>query len=630
MVQAAYHLPPGTHPDMAAWELLVPIMTDNTAGRLQKSLVDKQKAASVYGFNVAAADPGFVIFGAQLSPDQDLTTATNILLNELETLGSQTFTEQELERVRAKWLKNWELAFTDPEQVGVSLSETIALGDWRMFFFIRDRVRNVSLSDVQRVAQTWLVQANRTLATYIPTTDPVRAPAPQRVNVAEQLKAFQPGKAVARVAAFQAHPAHIENLTQRHQLPSGLRISLLRKPTRGQMVNATLFLQTGNAQALRGRTVAAALLPALLKKGAGDMNREQIEDRLTALKAELHFSGGAEGMTATITTQEPYLPEVIALMGVLLRQPQLPESALEEVRQQALTDLQQAQTEPQSLVSQALQRALNTYPADDVRHVPTYTEQAEMLRRVQVADLRAYHQTFWGSSFGQFSAVGSFDEAAVLKALHMAFDGWHTPTPYTYISRPNPTLTADTQVLSVPDKANAVLGMVLPLAIRELDAEHAALLVANYIWGGSGHSRLWTRIREKEGLSYDVRSQLSLNSQESASQWSVSAIFAPQNLAAVQQAISQELVQSLQQGFTAAEVTAAQQGILRMRQHARAQDEVLARSLANNDFLNRNFLVSQALDDAIQKVTLAEVNAAWKKYIQPSAMLQVVAGTWPK
>ena len=36
----------------------------------------------------------------------------------------------------------------------MQLSEAVALGDWRLFFLDRDRVRKLTLDDVKRVADT--------------------------------------------------------------------------------------------------------------------------------------------------------------------------------------------------------------------------------------------------------------------------------------------------------------------------------------------------------------------------------------------------------------------------------------------------------------------------------------------
>jgi zinc protease len=82
----------------------------------------------------------------------------------------------------------------------------------------------------------------------------------------------------------------------------------------------------------------------------------------------------------------------------------------------------------------------------------------------------------------------------------------------------------------------------------------------------------------------------------------------------------------LRDGFTAKELAEGQRGLLSYRRLSRAQDASIAGSLANNLHLGRDFLLAQRIDAAIGKLTLAEVNAALRKYVKPDSMVFVLAG----
>ena len=86
---------------------------------------------------------GFVVHGF------DVDAARSELLSTLESVAREPITAEELERAKTKWLKGWDLAFTNPETVGISLSESVAQGDWRLFFLTRDRVRDATLADLE-------------------------------------------------------------------------------------------------------------------------------------------------------------------------------------------------------------------------------------------------------------------------------------------------------------------------------------------------------------------------------------------------------------------------------------------------------------------------------------------------
>ncbi|MEO7336576.1 MAG: pitrilysin family protein, partial [Caldimonas sp.] len=199
---SAYHVPAGASPDFAATEMLALILGDTPSGRLHKRLTERQLAASAFAFAWSLAEPGVLVTGAQLAPGQDVEKARAELLSVDESIGNEPITADELARAKSKWAKGWEQSFTNPESIGIALSESVAEGDWCLFFLTRDRVRDVALADVQRVATQYLLRSNRTLGTYLPTDAVARAPAPSKVDIAESMKDFKPQVAAAKVEAF--------------------------------------------------------------------------------------------------------------------------------------------------------------------------------------------------------------------------------------------------------------------------------------------------------------------------------------------------------------------------------------------------------------------------------------------
>lgn len=625
MLWVGYHMPAGPHPDHAATELLGLLFGDAPSGRLHKRLTEKQLAAGTFGFSVGLADPGFLILAAQLAPGQSLDAARTELLATIESAAKEPITAEELERARAKWLKGWEQAFTDPENVGLSLSESISQGDWRLFFLMRDRVRDIKLEQVQRVAAQRLLPSNRTLATYVPTEKPERAPTPARIAIADALKDFKPQAAAAAVEAFEATPANIDARTQRFEI-GGIRAAVVPKGTRGQAVTAMLTLHFGDERSLAGRTEAASFTAALLDKGTATLSREQVQDRLDQLRTELSVSGGADQVTVMLNSRREHLPAAIALVGELLRKPAFPADAFDELKRQSLASIETRRKEPDAQARQAIARHGNPYPRGDVRHERTFDEIVEDVNALTLEQVKAFHTQFYGAGKAEFAAAGDMDVAAVRAALQAAFGDWGAGAAHTRIPQPLVAVPPERLVLRTPDKQNANLYVRLPIPLSDNDADYPALMVANYLLGSGGNSRLWKRIRETEGLSYDVRSRVAWNSFEANSIWLGSAIFAPQNAAKVEAAFREELARALKDGFTAKELAEGQRGLLSFRRLSRAQDASIAGGLANNLYLGRTFAVSAQVDAAIGKLTLAQVNAALRKYVQPDKLVWALGG----
>jgi zinc protease len=155
---------------------------------------------------------------------------------------------------------------------------------------------------------------------------------------------------------------------------------------------------------------------------------------------------------------------------------------------------------------------------------------------------------------------------------------------------------------------------------------YPALTLANFILGSGGDSRLWKRIREREGLSYGVWTVVNWGDLDAHSVWSGSAIFAPANREKVEAAFREELQRAQRDGFTDAEVDNAKQALLSRRRLARAQDERLAQMLVHDFELDRSFEFADRIDKAIARLTTAQVNQALRSYLKPDALAVVLAG----
>lgn len=626
LLYAGYHVMPGAHPDYAAVELLGLILADTPSGRLHKQLTEKQLAAAVFSFSEGLADPGFMLLGAQLGPQQDADPASRALLSVIESVAQQPITADELARAKAKWLNSWEQGFADPQHVGVALSDAVAQGDWRLFFLLRDRVKAISLADVQRVASQVLVPSNRTLGQYVPTVAPARAPAPARVDVAATLKDFKPQGQAAQVEAFDASPANIDVRTRRLTIEPGVKLALLPKGTRGQVVKATMSLRFGDEHSLKGWGEAPAVLAALLDKGTPSLSRQQIQDRLDALQSSVSFSAGAGQLNVSIDSRREHLNEVITLVTQMLREPTLPAEVLEEVRRQALAGLEEQRKEPEAVLDNALSRHGNPYPRGDVRYARTFDEIEADWKAVTIERVREFHRQFLGASNAEFAAVGDFDPAALQQALTQGLQGWRSPGAYVRVPEPWVDVPALHTVLPTPDKQNATMTVLQSLPLSDRDADYPALMLANHLLGSGGDSRLWNRIREKDGLSYSVYSTVQWNPIERHSQWMATAIFAPQNRDKVEKAFAEEVQRALTQGFTQAEMDAGRKGLLNFRRLSRAQDARLAGAWVSNLYLQRTFADSARVDEALQALTLEQVNQALRRYLKPAQFVTGLAG----
>jgi len=626
MVAALYRAPAASHPDYPALDVLVKVLGEVPSGRLHRALVQKGLASVVWGHERGLHDPGYVYFGASVAKDAPLAPAREALLATLEGLKSQPVSAEELERARTPLLNDFEKVQLDTGPYVRALSEFEALGDWRLFFLYRDRLRKVALEDVQRVGERYLKPASRVLGTFVPSAAPDRAEIPPRPDLQAALQNYRGGDGVRLGEAFDPSPRNIEARVVRRSLSNGMRAALLPKKTRGGRVVATLALHWGDEKSLTNREVACSFAGAMLSRGTLKRSRAELKQAFERLNASVSLSG--EG--ASIEVRGENLIPALRLVAEALREPSFPAQEFEEMKRAALTGAESQRSDPAVLARVRLARHLQEYPPGHPRYTPTIEERIEWMRAARLEDAVACYRELYGATGAEFAAVGDFDVDQLARALDGLLGDWKAPSPFErvparYFERPS----FENQLLT-PDKANAVLRGGFDVPMRDDHPDFPALVLANWLIGGSSTARLTERVREKEGLSYSTYTSFHASSLDPTAAFRVHSIFAPQNRGRVEAAIREELERALREGFGAAEVEAGKQGVLEARRLARTQDRALAERLASYLYLGRSFAWDIELESRIAALGADEVNAALRRHFDPARLSLIFAGDFGK
>jgi zinc protease len=629
-VAALYHVPAGSHPDLAVMEVLAGVLGDAPSGRLYKALVENKKAVATSAGAEELHDPGFFMANARLRTDQSLDEARDILISTIEKLASEPPSKEEVEREKTRLLKQIELEMANTQSVALELSDWESQGDWRLFFVMRDRIKDVTPEDVARVAKAYLKPSNRTLAEFIPTASPDRAEIPAVPDVAAMLKDFKGGAAIAPGESFDPSPANIETRVTRSRLPSGMKLVLLPKKTRGGTVVALINLRFGDEKSVFGKAPAAQFAGGLLLRGTKSRTRQQIQDELDRLKARLNVNGGATNATASIETVEASLPDVLRLAAEVLREPAYPEKEFEQLRQQRIAGLEAARSDPGALAGIAFQKRLTPYQRGDVRYISSADEQIEDIKNVSLEDVHKFHDQFYGASEGELVIVGQFDPAQAQKLAGELFGNWKSPSSYQRVMTPYQKTEPGNVKIETPDKQNATLLAGMQIRMSDDDPDYPAMELANFILGGSFGSRLVHRIREQEGLSYGVRSGFGAPTQMDSADFTAQLIAAPQNVPKAEASLKDELTRVLKDGFSAEEVAAAKKALLDEEVVGRTQDQGLARLLANRERFGRTMKFDEAFESRISSLTAEQVNSALRRHLDPAGFVIVRAGDFKK
>ena len=635
-----YHVPAGAHPDYPAVEVLEGVLTSQPSGRLYQALVQTGLAASVSGNAFSWAEPGIMEIMAEVRLDKDARKALDEMIRVVEGVAAADISADEVERIKTQLLKDIKLAMTQSGRIGVRLSEAVAKGDWRLFFIHRDRLKEVTLEDVRRVARTYLVSSNRTAGLFIPTKEPSRAPIPQAPEVSTIVEGYRGTEEIASGEAFVATPMAIEERVQRLALPSGINVALLSKETRGDAVVARFVFRFGTEESLNGHREAVRLIPNLLMRGTTKKTHQELRDAIDKLQSRIVVGGGGwwgrrgaggggdsmGSASAFIESDRAHVEAAIELLGEILQSPAFDPAEFDTVVTQQLAWNEERLSDPMARGMNALARTISPWPQDSIHYVPTLEEEIEQLRSVSLGEVKDLYGRLYGAGSASVAIVGDFDADATREVVQRVFGAWKAPSAYARVAKPHRTYTEADLAIETPDKEMAIVGLSAAFELRDDDPDYPALSFAAYVLGQSAKSRLINRLRHQGGLSYGAGAAFRADNQDRRASLTASAICAPQNATTAMDAMQEEVARWVSDGLTPAELAEGKSSFALKFENNLADDRFILAHLSEDLEIDRTLEYQDRLLKSIAALTEDDVRRVLQKHLGSAAWVRVKAG----
>ena len=622
-----YHIPAASHPDFTALLVLSEVLGDEPSGLLYQALVQAGLASELYTVPYALKEPG--LFTAFTRPAQlEQTEAVLAKMVELlESLNETQLTPENVERAKTRILKHIKQVTKNSKDLALALSESIAQGDYRLFFYLRDQVKVISADDVLRVASTYFVESNRTTGVFIPTEQPLRAPIPPTPEVECLLDGYAGSEEIHPGEEFEATPENIDAHTARTVLAGTIKTALLSKSTRGKANHARLIFRFGNEQSLNGKRAILQLLPSLLDRGTEKLTYQAVQDKLDKLHSSLHIGAAQPGVVyADIISDQDHLEEVLKLAGEQMQTPRFSQEEFTIVKAHTLDNLKEARTDPMQVGMHELTRLLLPFQSNSIHYVPTLDEKMAELKAVTLEDAQELYQALYGANHLEFVSVGDFDPTRASQTVESIFSHWKSPVPYSRIVSQHVPALAELRTIRTPDKQMAIVAMGANFAMRDDDAHYPALHMANYIFGESMKSRLMQRLREKEGLSYGAGSSLEIGRQDAVADISLYAMCATDKAEQALKALREEYERWLENGVTEQELTEGKQSFKLYFNNLLSHNSFVIRALGSMMEMNRTFAYYTQFLNQIAALQTHDIQNALTTYLQPAPVAIVKAG----
>lgn len=262
-----------------------------------------------------------------------------------------------------------------------------------------------------------------------------------------------------------------------------------------QAVAWNFLVPAGSSTEPGGREGISNVLESLAQLGAGDRDSRALSDALDDLGIDRGGGADVEYTTFGGATLGDYLPRSLELYADILLRPRLPQDEWEAQRDLALQSLLSLEDSPASKMFVELRRV---YFPNSFGRSPMGTESG--LSALSLEDLRADHATRYKPEGAILAVAGSFDWEAVVAQAEDLFGGWSGSAPQAGAA----TAVEGGQYLHIEhESAQHHIGVAYAGATVDDPDYYAYRLAASVLSGGMG-ARLFTELREKEGLCYAV------------------------------------------------------------------------------------------------------------------------------
>jgi zinc protease len=669
----AYHGPAGPTREAVAATLLATTLSQE-GGPLAKALTLQNLSVTEWAYYRGQREPSQIWAGIGLperaageSDAQFEVKAQSSAAALAKVVEVYRPTAQELETARGSIQAGQRAMFRSSEAMASVLSESVASGDWRLPWLQREWLAQITLEEVHKIAQTYLVPTNRTSGLFLPVqSGSTLARAPQNLAPSAQAIAQLATNTINSIASrADSMPAIDLKNSKNANLPSipvikdapsftishetmakhtrqgrlsvkgqsGLKVAVMTRQAKDDRVQATLRLRWGTLESVRGSGVLATMLAPNITDGMaalGDspaMNAQQIQARMQQLDASIRLSSSAGFLSANLEFPAQNTAAVIAFTSDLLRRPAFEPAVFERNQRAMIANLQPIKTNPNNIAGNLLERNHRAqYKAGDPREVRLLEDTERQTREASAAQLKAYWQRFGGAQHGEFVLTGPIDLAPVLGALQSLWDDWASKEPHAPWAGEHAAPVGESfSKLQVPEKANATYTARIAFPLDQRHPDFAPLLAGIEIMSRLG---LWQRIREQEGISYGVSSGLDASWYGNAAAININASFAPQNLDRLRTAVREVLQQTREKGYSLVEVDSAKSAILARRKDRLTQPANAIDTIAFNLREGRALDANLEFDAKYEKLDTTSVNAALKKYLDLALLKEVVAGSF--
>jgi predicted Zn-dependent peptidase len=388
------------------------------------------------------------------------------------------------------------------------------------------------------------------------------------------------------------------------------------------LVNISALVNYGALDEPKDKTGLDNILGDQLIKG-GTKTREgsAIEDRIDFLGGTLNFNVGERTSTLTLSVLSKDFDEGLGIFFDVLMNPAFREEPLKLSKARLIEQLRQVNDQPSGVLSREYERLL--YGDQPLTWQPT----RKTYEGITAADLTATHAKYFAPKNMILSVSGDFTKADLKAKINKAVAGWkNRAVQFPALVKAYPTV--EPGVYFIQKAINQGYVSLGHLGIEDTNPDYFAVQIMNFILGGGSFtSRITTKVRSDEGLSYNQGSRFTYR-------WGFPGTFSgyvQTKSSTVGYAISlilNEINRIRKEPVSDAEMETAVNYYLESFADSFQTPQATMVNFANMEMTGRPMDYYKTFRDKVKAVTKARVQEVAQRYLHPDKIAIMIVGDW--
>ena len=406
---------------------------------------------------------------------------------------------------------------------------------------------------------------------------------------------------------------------KRIQLPNGMVI-FLQEDHELPLIGGTAIIRGGSREEPADKIGLASIYGQVWRTG-GTKTRtgDQLDDFLEARAAKVETGADVDSSSLSLDVLKQDFDPVFDVFVELLRQPEFREEKIALAKNQINTGIARRNDEPLGIASREAIRL--GYGADSpYARIPEYYTVSAVNRD----DLVAWHRKYVHPNNIILGVIGDFNSAQMEQKLRRAFASWPkgpaAATPEIPVADPKPGV-----YFIAKDDVNQSNIRMVHAGVQRDNPDYYALEVMNEVFGGGFAARLFSNIRSKKGLAYNVGGGV-------GSSWDHPGLFMltmgtkSETTAAAIDALHEEMTNLLKTPSTDAELKRAKEALLNSFVFRFDSKEKILNDRLNLEFYGYPLDWTSRYRANIEKISAEDVARVARKYVHPDKVALLVVG----